>query len=463
MDSGHPTGEEVLDALCARIDVPGGVEGICEAARSVHFCSHPVRLHATTRTLEEATGEIVGEETDRLFLKACGNRRKTRCVACSDLYRHDSRHLVQAGLSGGKEVPVSVASHPMIFATLTAPSFGTVHHRSKSGKGSCHPGSPSSFCGHGMPRACFEHHGLDDQRLGEPLCTECYRYEEHVLFHAHLSELWRRATIYVFRALAKGLGFAPLELGKLVRLSYVKVAEYQARGAVHLHVVVRLDGRDGEFSPPAVAVTLEELTKAFVDGSRAAYVAYPTRTSGVVKRVRWGEQLDVSVIGSPAAARRASRYLAKYVTKSTDSAGVLDRRLRSRRELAGLKHALSEHHRLLLYCAFRLSKRRELRELNLVRSANTFGFAGQVLTKSRCYSTTFGSLRRARYEHQVEMARRRGPPGNNARAELVVGHWRYGGSGYGLPTDHLVAEMLVRSAIESRAEGWAVIGMERAS
>jgi hypothetical protein len=462
MERGAPSGEEVLQALHARIDAPGGVEGIWEAARGAHFCSHPVRLHVSTRTLEQSTGEILGEEADRLFLKACGNRRKTRCVACSDLYRHDARHLVQAGLAGGKEVPSSVSSHPMIFVTLTAPSFGPVHHRSKSGRGSCHPGSLSSHCNHGMPRACFEHHQADDSRLGVPLCAECYRYEEHVLFHAHLSELWRRTTIYVFRSLAKKLGMDPLELGKLVRLSYVKVAEYQARGAVHLHVVVRLDGKE-EFSPPPPGIRAEELMKAFVAGSRAAYVVYPTRTAGVMKRARWGTQLDISAIDSPAAARRASRYLAKYVAKSTDSDGVLDRRLSSRRELAGLKRALSEHHRRLLECAFRLTKRRELRELNLVRSANTFGFAGHVLTKSRRYSTTFSSLRRARYEHQVEMARRRGPPANDARAELVVGHWRYGGSGYGLPTDHLVAEMLARSAIESRAEGWAVMEIERTS
>jgi hypothetical protein len=460
MERDAPSGEEVLQAIRARIDAPGGVEGICDAARGAHFCSHPVRLHASTRTVEESTGEILAEEADRLFLKACGNRRQTRCIACADLYRHDARHLVQAGLAGGKEVPSSVSSHPMIFATLTAPSFGAVHHRSKSGKGSCHPGSLSSYCSHGMPRACFEHHRADDSRLGEPLCPECYRYEEHVLFHAHLSELWRRTTIYVFRALAKELGMDPVGLGDLVRLSYLKVAEYQARGAIHLHVVVRVDGKD-EFSPPPASITAEELMKAFVDGSRAAYVVYPTRIAGVIKRARWGAQLDISAIDSPAAARRASRYLAKYVTKSTDSDGVLDRRISSRRELAGLKRALSEHHGRLIECAFRLSRRRELRELNLVRSANTFGFAGHVLTKSQRYSTTFSSLRRARYEHQVEMARRRGRPGLGA--EVVAGHWRYGGSGYGLPTDHLVAEMLARSAIEARAEGWAVIGTKRAS
>ena len=38
------------------------------------------------------------------------------------------RQLVYAGLAGGrKRVPASVAEHPQVFATLTAPSFGPVH------------------------------------------------------------------------------------------------------------------------------------------------------------------------------------------------------------------------------------------------------------------------------------------------------------------------------------------------
>jgi hypothetical protein len=40
------------------------------------------------------------------------------------------RQLVYAGLAGGrKRVPASVAEHPQVFATLTAPSFGPVHTR----------------------------------------------------------------------------------------------------------------------------------------------------------------------------------------------------------------------------------------------------------------------------------------------------------------------------------------------
>ena len=41
--------------------------------------------------------------------------------------------------------------------------------------------------------------------------------------------------------LARHVGLTQKRLGELVRVAYVKVAEYQRRGLVHLHVVARLD------------------------------------------------------------------------------------------------------------------------------------------------------------------------------------------------------------------------------
>jgi hypothetical protein len=36
--------------------------------------------------------------------------------------------LIRAGGAGGKSIPGSVAGHPRVFVTLTAPSFGAVRH-----------------------------------------------------------------------------------------------------------------------------------------------------------------------------------------------------------------------------------------------------------------------------------------------------------------------------------------------
>jgi hypothetical protein len=252
--------EELVEAIRARAVSPGGFDDFESQSKRAHHCSHPVRLYGRHDIVDGDSGEIVSEDDrERLFLKACGNRRATRCLACSDVYRNDARHLVMAGLVGGKGVPESVVSHPMLFVTLTAPSFGAVHSRAKSGAGPCRPFSPSKRCRHGKPLSCFVHHDIDDDLLGQPMCVECYRYCEHVVWHGLMSELWRRTTIYVFRSLARALTTTPAELRKNVRLSYLKVVEYQTRGAVHLHVVARADGIGDGIVPQPSEVTAQVL------------------------------------------------------------------------------------------------------------------------------------------------------------------------------------------------------------
>src|SRR5437764_775588 len=75
----------------------------------------------------------------------------------------------------------------------------------------------------------------------EPLCPECFDYEAAFMWNHAIGELWRRTTIYLPRALARLVGMTQKELRQSVRPSYMKVAEYQRRGLVHLHVLVRLD------------------------------------------------------------------------------------------------------------------------------------------------------------------------------------------------------------------------------
>ena len=59
----------------------------------------------------------------------CGDRRASVCPACAETYRRDTYQLIRAGLTGGKGIPDTVAAHPCVFATFTAPSFGPVHTR----------------------------------------------------------------------------------------------------------------------------------------------------------------------------------------------------------------------------------------------------------------------------------------------------------------------------------------------
>ncbi|MFJ8473725.1 replication initiator [Kitasatospora sp. NPDC094011] len=101
--------------------------------------------------LDPATGQIL--DTRHLpageLLVRCGNRRTTRCPACSTLYRYDT--LIAAGLRGGRTVPTNVSTHPRVFATLTAPGFSPVHNQ---------PGA--------APCTCGTRHADGDPLLGTP-------------------------------------------------------------------------------------------------------------------------------------------------------------------------------------------------------------------------------------------------------------------------------------------------------
>ena len=117
------------------------------------------------------------------------------------------------GLAGGKGIPETVAAHPCVFATLTAPSFGPVHARRMRGKTvlPCRPrrDAQARRCPHGRDISCPTRHVEDDPRLGRPMCGDCYDYEAAVLFNAYAGDLWRRFTTYLPRHLARLAGRHP--------------------------------------------------------------------------------------------------------------------------------------------------------------------------------------------------------------------------------------------------------------
>src|SRR5580700_2199691 len=120
------------------------------------WCAHPIRLRGHVLGSE---GRIVFSShafPDNVVLKACGSRSELRCPSCATLYRGDARHLVRAGLEGGKGVDESIATHPAVFLTLTAPGFGVVHR--ESSRTGCHPGTRGTRCAHGRPLGCEDRH-----------------------------------------------------------------------------------------------------------------------------------------------------------------------------------------------------------------------------------------------------------------------------------------------------------------
>ncbi len=463
--------ETTWHGVLARASDPASLANLQLQGEQCGWCAHPIRLIGNSVSVDTATGEILrsystNDEPDGVLLKACGTRRATRCPSCAALYASDARMLVRSGLSGGKGVSESVSQHPMVFATFTAPSFGAVH--GARGTKPCRAGTNQQPCAHGRFVTCHLRHRADDPLLGHPICPDCYDYEQSVLWNATCPELWRRTTIYVRRELARLCEMNVKELDQSVRLSFAKVAEFQRRGVVHLHAILRVDPRDDKGDVPHV-ISAQTLTSAIRAAASKVSAPLPRGFSGTaLGSARWGRQLDVRVISAhevdgddadSSEARRSSRavanYVAKYATKSTDDLGALDRRLTSLDDLDARN--VSAHFRRLVTTAWRLGALTHLARLRTW--AHSLGFGGHWLTKSRRYSVTFKFLRAERQAWQVR--RQHGSAPNEQ--SITIGVWKWIGAGWSSLGDAWLALQCQREKMRSRTEAREARCLERRS
>jgi hypothetical protein len=451
--------------------------GVDSAAKRTGECARPVRLRGATTWVEKATGETgtvysSAQEIDGNTWVPCGNRRAAVCPPCSAVFKGDSWQLILAGLAGGKGIPVSVAGHPCTFATFTAPSFGPVH--GIRDKGPCRARRDKPVCAHGRPLWCNRRHGDDDSRLGDPLCADCYDYTGHVIWQWHSPELWRRTTIALQRELAHRCGLSVTEFRDRCKIAYSKVVEFQARGLIHLHVPIRLDGPHGPDGPaPDLPLSTSDLEDAITGVAGRVRVDSTPLMDGTIYRLRWGAQVDTRTItdtatrdglstGSSSRAavvhpERVASYLAKYLTKATEDFG-LPAQVKSagHAALAGA----SRHAVRIIETAQRLACEGEDYAL-LLSHLGALGYRGHPITKSRAYSVTFGQLRRARRRW------RRNPAGLDPDADVrelldddhdapdgyeLLSSWTFAGQGY-LTLDQ--AANAVRSATHSRIRAQA--------
>lgn len=423
-----------------------------EALSRVGFCAKPIRLVGRSETFDTRTGELVrsygsADEALGVTFTRCGNRRADKCESCSRLYAADTFQLIRAGIAGGKTVPETVADNPLVFATLTAPSFGPVHGTRPNG-GRCRPRSDTGHrCAHGRQTSCMTVHRDDDQNIGQPLCADCYDYASQVVWQWWAPELWRRFTITLRRVLAHHLGTAPGRLREVASLQYAKVAEYQLRGAVHFHALVRLDGPQTPegFAPAPRVVTAPVLAALVAQAANAVRVTAPEVHDDDTARVlAFGAQVDTRPVRTSRRTDDPERsltpeqvagYLAKYATKSTGDTEVKDN-AHLRRLEATARHL-----------AGRAASHKEDPDAPyglLGKWAHTLGFRGHFATKSRRYSVTLGQLRRARQRAQARVAEanRVGAridlrqleadllADDNDETTVVIGSWAYVGSGW---------------------------------
>jgi hypothetical protein len=418
-----------------------------------HGCSHPIQLNSRTDMIDLATGELAplyGQAT-----VPCGNRREAVCPSCSAVYKRDARQLVKAGLAGGKGIPDTITAHPCVFATLTAPSFGPVHARRMRGKTvlPCRPrrDAKARRCPHGRDISCPVRHSEADPRLGRPMCPDCFNYEMAVLFNAHAAALWRRFTTYVPRHLARLLGLTQKHLRSLARLRFVRVAEYQARGVVHFHAVIRLDAAGQDYQPPPPGITAALLCQAIEQAAAAIRLVIEHQDLDVL--LGFGAQTDTRIIrdgdltGGPLNHQAVANYIAKYATKTLSVPGLPSLRIRCEADIGQLR--CPAHYRRMITTAWQLGRTARCRAW-----AHMLGYGGHFLTKSRRYSVTFGQLRGTRREYRRATAP--SDPGRDAwdrplddTIVLVLPTvWTYGGQRTAVTPG---AELALASADRARA------------
>jgi hypothetical protein len=457
-------------------------------------CTRPIRLRGDIKHIDTTTGELLRTiptlgMPDHVIYKPCGNRRVTTCPGCAETYRRDAYHLIRAGLTGGKGITPEVATHPAVFATFTAPSFGPVHTRpvrqhTCSDKARCtcqsqrcHPRRDHATCEHGRSAACFTRHRPDDPKLGQPLCPDCYDYPGHVVWNNQAGELWRRTKQAIERRLgqlARQRGVLPIRVPigngryRLVfplRVAHGKAAEYQARGAVHFHALLRLDGYDPRdpdvLLPPPSVITVTDLQDAVTWAAQA--ISYRTASHPAVPGgwpINWGTQTDVRVITMTGTGDLSdlavASYLAKYSTKGTEPAGHSSARITA--ETIDLyANPEGTHPERLIAACWSIGSHPDY--IGLRRWAHMLGFGGHFLTKARRYSITFRDLRQARitYRRRQDTGPEHGPIRTADHADddtiLIVGTFSYSGTGWKTSADALLANTAADQARKRREAG----------
>ncbi|MFJ3922668.1 replication initiator [Streptomyces sp. NPDC090022] len=430
-------------------------------------CSDPIHITGWTLAKDKTTGETLHrystkDEPGARLRIACGNRRASRCPSCAWTYAGDTYQLIRAGLAGDdrRNIPSTVREHPRVFATLTAPSFGPVHNRPDSGR--CR---------------CGTHHTPQDEELGTALDPATYDYAGAVLFNNHAGGLWSRFTTRLRREIAARAGLTQRELAATCRVAFGKVAEFQKRGAIHFHAVIRLDGWADAHTPPPHWASTHLLTEAIRAAAHHTYtsITVPAAADQPVRVLRWGTQLDIRPIkafgdGSDITEQAVASYVAKYATKAAETTGATDTAVHCRKcrgsglsdsyyrpgsalsrcarcQGTGLGEDLthlpvSDHVRRLMEACAALQPLYPDRALT--RWAHMLGFRGHFSTKSRAYSTTLGALRQTRADYRAAQEQAsRGLDGVEPDTVLVLASWQYAGHGHS-PGEAVLAASIAR-------------------
>ena len=188
-------------------------------------------------------------ELDGVTYRRCQNRRAAVCPSCSREYKGDAWHLLVCGLAGGK---TGARGRGGASGDVRHPDRAVVRAGARRPAERTVPGTPGPP---GLPARppddvpaparARRTGGWGSRCAGTATTTRAT-----CCGSSGRPELWRRFTIALHRRLAASCGLTVTAFRKQARVSYAKVVEFQARGLIHVHVPIRLDGPDGPDTAP---------------------------------------------------------------------------------------------------------------------------------------------------------------------------------------------------------------------
>jgi hypothetical protein len=202
----------------------------------------------------------------------CGSRIASACASCAELYRGDWAAIARSGVFEDRP-----EDFRFYLLTLTAPSFGQVHRVPRS------TANKRRRCGCGVT-----HDPRDVDLRGVPMDPEGYDYLGQVAWNRDAGTLWDRTR----RRLRDRWDSA----------EFFVVREWQDRGVLHLHVLIRISRLDVSSGPDLEAAARTATASSLVDGTV----------------VGWGDQVDVKRFRVGGDGARTIWYLSKalnYVMK----------------------------------------------------------------------------------------------------------------------------------------------------
>lgn len=215
----------------------------------------------------------------------CKSQRTTRCPACARRARQRHYRRVLAGIEA------VTANDLVLWVTLTPPGaevFGCPSHVQTHGS----RGQMIAAC------PCKRPHHPRDALIGTPLDPSRFRYDLAATWNASVSRLWSQ-TMHRLRS---ELGLPRNRYGDV---SYMRVFEWQQRGLIHVHALVRITNARGVRHSRRALVRAIKSTVVMSSDDAPTPIAWGARRH--VRRLLSGG-------GSDGPSRRAS-YVAKYATK----------------------------------------------------------------------------------------------------------------------------------------------------